>query len=512
MGDPASRRKCGLLVLRRRGTLALAGEEIRLITTVIPAIDPPASGPRRQGRFAPPGLLTQPRGLVFLAGTELWERISFHGMQALLVLYMVGALLLPGHVEKIIGFPVLRTTIESVTGPLSVQALASQIFGLYIGLVYFMPVVGGVIGDRVLGRRRTVALGAVLMTAGHFCMAFDASFLAAMALLIAGAGCLRGNLVAQVGDLYAPGDSRRDAGFQLYFVGINVGAFIAPIICGILGQAYGWHVAFGFAGVGMSIGLAVYLAGTRHLPPERARTARAARAALTSPERRRVAVLLSLLPILTLFWIAQSQVWNVYNLWVRDHVDLVVLGWTMPVPWLQAIDGLAPVILLAPTLALWRWQAGRGAEPDDVTKMAIGCLIFAAGTAWLAAAPLVAGPGGRAPLLWAIGFHLLSNEGWLFFVPIALALWSRAAPPPVNGVMVGVYYLSTFLGSTISGRLGGLYEVVSPARFWLLHAAIVGAGGVIFIILGPLLRRELTPGHVVAGGGHLDLEGREAVA
>jgi len=442
-------------------------------------------------------LFGQPRGLAYLAGTELWDRISFHGMQALLVLYMVGQLLLPGHVEKIAGFTTFRAAIEAVTGPLSVQALASQIFGLYIGFVYFMPVVGGVIGDRVLGRRRTVALGAILMTAGHFCMAFDASFLAAMALLIAGAGCLRGNLVSQVGDLYGPGDPRRDAGFQIYFTGINLGAFIAPIVCGLLGQAYGWHIAFGFAGVGMLIGLVVFLAGVRHLPPDRVRTpGTAAREPLAAADRRVIVVLLLLLPVLATYWIAQSQVWNVYNLWVRDHVDLVVLGWTMPIPWLQAIDGLAPVVLLAPTLAMWTWQRNRGAEPDDIAKMAIGCLIFGAGTAWLAAAPLVAGPDGRAPLLWAIGFHLLSNEGWLFFVPIALAVWSRAAPRQVNGTMIGVYYLSTFLGSTISGRIGGLYETWSPARFWLLHAGIVAGGGVILLVFANRLRQEVLRGEV----------------
>ena len=453
-------------------------------------------------------LFGQPRGLAYLAGTELWDRISFHGMQALLILYMVGQLLRPGHVENIAGFVAFRTAIEGVTGPLTVTALASQIFGLYVGLVYFMPVVGGVIGDRI-GRRRTVALGAGLMTAGHLAMGFDATFLAALALLIAGAGCLRGNLVSQVGDLYRDGDPRRDAGFQLYFTGINLGAFIAPIVCGFLGQAYGWHVAFGFAAVGMGIGLAVFLAGARHLPPDRARTATAPPTApLTVAERHRVLVLLTILPVLALFWVAQSQVWNVYNLWVRDHVDLVVLGWTMPVPWLQAIDGLAPVVLLVPTLGLWRWQRRHNREPDDIAKLAIGCLIFAAGCAWLALAPVTS---TRAPLVWAITFHLLSNEGWLFFVPIALALWSRAAPASVNGVMVGVYYLSTFLGSVVSGRLGGLYETWSPEQFWLLHAGIVATAGVVFLVAGNRLRRALTPAHVDAAGGHLDLQRREAV-
>ncbi len=456
-----------------------------------------------------PDLFGQPRGLLYLTATELWDRISFHGMQALLVLYMVDQLLVPGHVERIAGFAGFRATIGAVTGPLSTQALASQIFGLYTGLTYFTPLVGGAIGDRI-GRRTTITAGALLMTVGHFAMAFDESFLVATLCLILGAGALRGNLEAQVGALYGPDDRRRDDGFQLYYIGINVGAFVAPIACGLLGALYGWHVAFGFAGVGMLIGLAVYLAGSRHLPPETARRV-TEHVPLTAPERRAIGVLVALIPVLALFWIAQSQVWNVYNLWVRDHVDLTVLGWTMPVPWLQAIDGIAPVVLMAPTLAWWRNQAARGTEPDDVAKLAIGCLIFAGGTAWLAAAPLVTPPGGRVPLPWAIGFHLLSNEGWLFFVPIVVALFTRAAPARVSATMIGVMTLATFVGSIVSGRLGGLYETLDASRFWLLHAAIVGSAGLIFIVLGARLRRELTPAHVDAPAGHLDLEGVEAV-
>ncbi len=455
-------------------------------------------------------LFGQPRGLLYLTGTELWDRISFHGMQALLVLYMVGQLLRPGHVERIVGFAPFRSAIEAVTGALSTQALAAQIFGLYVGLVYFTPIIGGFIGDRI-GRRVTVTVGALLMTVGHFAMAFDASFLLAMLCLILGAGAVRGNLEAQVGALYPAGDRRRDDGFQFYYIGINVGAFVAPVVCGLLGAVYGWHFAFGFAGVGMLIGLVIYLAGSRHMPPDTARF-RAAHATLTPPERRVILVLVALVPVMALFWIAQSQVWNVYNLWVRDHVDLSLFGWTMPVPWLQAIDGIAPVVLMGPTLALWRWQAARGSEPDDIAKLAIGCLIFAFGTAWLAAAPLVTPPGGRVPLPWAIGFHLLSNEGWLFFTPIALALFSRAAPPRVNATMIGVMTLAVFVGSVVSGRLGGLYETLDASRFWLLHAAIVGAGGAIFILFGPRLRRELMPAHVDAPRGHLDLEGGEALA
>lgn len=433
-----------------------------------------------------------PRGLFVLAGTELWDRISFHGMQALLVLYMVEQLLLPGHVEHIVGFPAFRGIIESVTGPLSVQALAAQIFGLYVGLVYFTPVLGGWLGDRVLGRKGAVALGALLMTAGHFALAFDASFLLALLLLICGAGSLRGNLTAQVDSLYGPEDRRRADAFQIYYSMVNAGAFIAPILTGWLGKKYGWHAGFGFAGFGMLIGLVIYLAGSREVPRERSREAAGVRAPLTADERRRLLYLAALLPITTSFWIAQSQVWNVYNLWARDHVNLTLGSFTMPVPWLQAIDGLAPLLTMPPLVWFWRWQARRGGEPDQLRKIGLGCLIFAAGTAWLALGDVVYA-GTRVPLLWAIAFHLLSNVGWLYFAPIVVAVFAHSAPPAVRGTMLGVNLLATFFGSLISGRLGGLYESWSPQAFWLLHTAIVAAGGIAVLILGGVFRRGLEP-------------------
>ncbi len=432
-------------------------------------------------------MFDHPAGLWVLAGTELWERISFHGMQALLVLYMVGALLLPGHVEHIIGFATARGIIEGVTGRLSVKALAAQIFGLYVGLIYFTPVIGGAIGDRLTGRRIAVVLGGLLMACGHFSLAFDATFLPALLLLILGAGLLRGNLQPQVKSLYADGDRRAADAFQLYYVGINVGAFIAPLITGTLATIYGWHFGFGFAGVGMLIGLAIYLAGQHLLPQERRAIGPATtRQPLTAQEGRRLTGLWLIWPLVICFWIAQSQVWNVYNLWASDHVQMRVGGFDVPVPWLQALDGLSPVIVMPLFLGLWRWQAARGREPDDMAKMAIGCLIFAAGTAWLALAPLVA-TNDRAPLLWAVGFHLISNTGWLYFTPITLALFAAKAPASLRGTMIGVNSLSVFVAATISGRIGGLYETVSPSAFWMIHAAIVGGAGIgLFLIARPL--------------------------
>ncbi len=425
-----------------------------------------------------------PRGLVVLAGTELWDRISFHGMQALLTLYMVGQLFLPGHVEKIVGFARFSAVVQAIFGHLTTQGLATQIFGLYVGLVYFTPVFGGALGDRVLGRRRTVALGALLMTAGHFCMAFDQSFLLAMLLLILGAGCLRGNLSPQVGELYSPTDRRRAVAFQVYGAMVNLGAFIAPLLTGALGQAYGWHPAFAFAGVGMLAGLVIYLAGQKNLPPDVLRGPNAPSAPLSRAEWRRVWLLLAVVPLAASFWVAQSQVWNTYNLWVRDHIELQVESFTVPVPWLQALDGLAPFICLPPMLMFWRWQADRGREPNEFIKTGVGCLIFAASTLWLAGAGLVTDAHGRTPLIWAVGFHLASNLGWLYFSPVMVALYSRASPMRVTATLMGINSLSVFVGSTISGRLGSLYETLSAAQFWTLHAAIVGGGGLILLLIG----------------------------
>jgi len=443
-------------------------------------------------------LFGHPRGLAVLAGTEFWDRVSFHGMQALLTLYLVEQLLLPGHIEHVVGFATYRAIVEGVTGPLSTQALASQTFGLYIGFALFAPILGGVLGDRLLGRTRGVALGAMLMVAGHLCMAFDASFLLALLLLILGTGCLRGNLPPQVGDLYDRDDRRRTVAFQLYGAAVNLGAFVAPVVTGALAKSYGWHIGFGFAAVGMTVGLITYLVGQPTVrastPPAAAPTlAGPVRVPLTGAEWRTVGLLVALVPVGASFWVAQSQIWNTYNIWVRDHLQLSIAGFQVPVPWLQSLDGLAPFLTLPPMLMIWKWQADRGREPDEFVKMAIGCFIFAASTAWLAAGQFVTDASGRTPFLWAVVFHLASNFGWLYFAPTANALFSRAAPIKVTATMMGLYSLSVSLGSVVSGRLGGLYEALSPAQFWMLHAAIVGGGGVVLLAYGAAVRSRLFP-------------------
>src|ERR1044072_7010988 len=213
------------------------------------------------------GILGQPKGLYYLAATEAWERFSFYGMTALVVLYMVNQLLLPGHAEHIAGFRGFRAGMELLFGPLSTQAIVSQIFGFYSGFVYFTPLVGGMIADRWIGQRNAVVIGAVSMSAGHLAMAFDQTFLLALLLLVVGSGFLKGNISAQVGALYPPeNEAQRTRGFVIFSTGINIGAVLGPLLCGLLAQIYGWHYGFGVAAIFMFLGLATYLYGYRYLP------------------------------------------------------------------------------------------------------------------------------------------------------------------------------------------------------------------------------------------------------
>src|SRR2546421_3814477 len=450
-----------------------------------------------------------PRGLAFIVFTEAWERFSFYGMQALLVLYMAGYLLHPGTVEQVIGFPGFRTAVRGVFGLLSTQALASQIFGLYVGMVYFMPVFGGLIGDRVLGQRRAVMLGAVSMAIGHFLMAFEAAFLFALLALIVGSGLLKGNLAAQVGKLYAKTDPRRDSGFSIYCLAINVGAFIAPLVCGTLGELYGWHYGFAAAGFGMLIGLGIYIAGRRHLPPDIAVRRKSDRPHLQPGDGRVIAALFVVIFIATLFWTAQSQVWNTYPLWIKSRVAHEFLGLTIPVTWFQSLDSLAVLVLGPVVLWFWRSQARRGTEPGDLVKIAVGCAFFAIACVALSVGELTAG-AGQVDVIWPTAFHFICAIGYLYVAPIALALCSRAAPAPVNAMMVGVYYLSLFAGSVASGWLGRFYEAMSPARFWLMHGTIVAAAVALILFLRRPLLRALNAAEQSAPEAHQSVAGASA--
>ena len=442
-----------------------------------------------------------PRGLGYLVFAEAWERFSYYGMLSLLALYMSQQLFLPGHIQAIAGFAAFRGALEAVFGPKTPVALALLITGLYSGGVYVTPIAGGFLADRVLGRTRTVVLGALLMALGHFLMAFEVLFLPALACLLIGVGCFKGNIASQVGELYAIDDPRRADAFQIFLLGINVAVIVSPLICGTLGQKVAWHWGFGAAGVGMLIGLVVYLSGRRWLPPDAPRRPRpdrgaapATRTRLTADELKTVGILVLLLPVLAVAGVGNQQIFGAYIVWGDANYNLVLLGQTMPATWLLSMDAIISAATIVATVAFWRWWAVRRREPAEITKLAIGALIAAfAPLALTFASAQEALTGQKVGLAWGLAFHFINDIGYANIFPIGLALYSRAAPKSITGMIIGVYYLNLFGGNTLAGWLGGLLEPLGAAKFWTLHAALVFAGALALFAAAAAFRHHLAP-------------------
>jgi POT family proton-dependent oligopeptide transporter len=431
--------------------------------------------------------LGHPRGLAYLAFAEAWERFSYYGMQTLLVLYMVRQLLLPGHVEHVVGIESLRSFVESMYGPVSVQAFASGIFGLYTGFVYLTPIFGGLLADRLLGRKLTVTIGAVLMALGHFLMAFEMPFLLALSCLLLGVGCFKGNIASQVGALYKPGDLRVASAFQIYYIGINAAVIVSPLVCGTLGELVGWHWGFGAAGVGMLIGLAIYLSGSAYLPADpllERRQGRATSTKLRPGEGKVLTLLILLLPVLALGVVANQQIFNAYVVWADQNANFRLLGHDIPTTWLITLDAITSTGFLIGSVWFWRIWARRRKEPSEITKMALGYLISVTGVLALAAGAYGQQlTGGKVSLLWLVAFHMLNSIGFANAFPAALALYSRLSPPALAATMMGIFYLHFFAANNLAGRLGGLLEKMPAVQFWLMHAAMVAFAGVMVTIV-----------------------------
>jgi POT family proton-dependent oligopeptide transporter len=444
------------------------------------------------GKGAGGGFFGHPKGLAYLAFTEAWERFSYYGMTALLVLYMVNQLLLPGHVEHVVGFAGFRHALESVFGPLSTQALASQIFGLYSGFVYFTPVLGGLVADRWIGQRNAVVLGALCMSGGHIAMAFDQSFLLALLLLVTGSGLLKGNISAQVGGLYPVNEeARRTRGFAIFSTAINFGAVVGPLLCGFLGERYGWHLGFGTAAVFMLAGLATYLSGYRYLPAKVERKLLAA-APMTRGDWTTVAALVAVMGIAVFQSIAYYQLANVLPVWLQEHGNMNAAGFEIPIPWYQSIDPLFSILSVPLLFALWRWQGRHGGEPSELGKIGQGAWLCAAANLILVVAIAAAG-SGKVLWLWPFLYCALQGVAFIYYWPTLLALVSRAAPAKINATMMGICFLVLFVANNLIGWIGTFYEKMTPVTFWAMHAAIAAAGGILVLLFGPLLRRVLEP-------------------
>jgi len=445
-------------------------------------------------------LFGHPRGLTFLFSTEMWERFSYYGMRSLLVLYMTKYLLLPDHVGDVAGLDTLKHALESVFGPLDVQPLSSQIWGLYTGLVYFTPVFGGLLADKVLGQRRTVVIGAVLMAIGHFMMAAEHLFLFALLALILGSGCFKPNISTQVGGLYAPGDPRRDRAYSIFYVGINLGAFLAPLICGTLGEKAGWHYGFAAAGVGMCIGLCIYLYALPALPPDELHksaqigSAHDARAPLTRDDWRAITALLVLFVPNTLFWATYEQMGNTTILWIDKNVDrsIDLFGFAMRIPttWFLAFN---PFMIFAFTpfvVMLWARQAKRRNEPSTITKMALGCFGVTAADLIRAFAAFHAG-AGQASWLWVLASIAIITVGELYLSPVGLSLVTKVAPARILSMMMGIWLATSFTGGFLAGYIGSFWSRMAPPQFFLIVAGISALAGLMIFVCRRLLRGML---------------------
>jgi proton-dependent oligopeptide transporter, POT family len=435
--------------------------------------------PETAGATAQADFLGHPPALPYLFATEMWERFSYYGMRALLVLYMVKYVLQPETAGTVIGLAALKHGLEAVFGPLDIQPLASQVYGLYSGLVYLTPVLGGFLADRVLGQRRTVIIGAALMAIGHFMMASEHLLLFALALLILGNGAFKPNMSAQVGALYPPGDPRRDRAYSIFYVGINLGAFLAPLVCGTLGERAGWHYGFAAAGIGMLIGLATYLYAAPRLPPDQLFAAQG-RKPLGADGRRAIAALLVLFVPVSLFFATYEQQGNTIALWADEHtdrtIDLLLWSGEIPTTWFQAFN---PFMIFAFTpfvVALWARQARRGSEPSTLIKMALGCFGSAAANAIMAAAALYAGPD-KASWLWLAAYFAVITVGELYISPIGLSLVSKIAPASHVAMMMGVWLATIFAGNFLAGYLGSFWSTMHKPAFFVMIAAIAFAAG-----------------------------------
>jgi len=422
-----------------------------------------------------------PAGLYLLFTTEMWERMSYYGMRALLVLYMV----------------------DKTRGGFGWdEKWALQIYGLYTGLVYLTPVAGGFIADRFIGQRKAVTIGGILMMLGHFLMAApgEIAFYTALLLLILGNGMFKPNISTMVGGLYEPGDPRRDGAFTIFYMGINIGAFMSPLVCGTLGEKLGWHWGFGAAGVGMGLGLIAYLWGqNKYLgnvglsPAQRKALPEAAEAKstndkLTKEEKDRIAVILILSLFVIFFWAAFEQAGGLMNLYTDQKVDRNVFGWEVPTTWFQAVNP-AIIVMFGPIFAaLWVWLGRRQKDPPTPMKMSFGLLLLSFGFVLMMAASKQSEVAGKAGIYWIIGAYFFHTIGELCLSPVGLSMVTKLAPAKYASLLMGVWFLSSAVANYLAGYIGGFSQQLGEFQLFTSIAVTTSIAGVLLFILARKLK------------------------
>ncbi len=419
-----------------------------------------------------------PRGLATLFFTEMWERFSYYGMRGFLILYM----------SKALAFT---------------DTQASNAYTTYVSSVWLTPILGGLIADAWLGQYRSVLLGGIIIALGHFTLAFHGlPFLyAGLGLIVIGTGLLKPNISTLVGGLYEPGDERRDAGFSLFYMGINLGAFLGPIIAGRIAEGIDWHLGFACAGVGMILGLTQYVLGRRHLQPavdriaaqkaaRRAADATAAggqggRSPLTADDWRRISAVFVLFIFASLFWGAYEQAGSTLTLFADRYVHLELLGLRLYASWFVSVQA-AFVILLSPLFA-WLWVRLGPRQPSSPAKFAIALIFVGLAFLLLIPAGSLAQQGIKVSPLWLIAAYFIQELGELCLSPVGLSLVTKVAPVRLVSVVMGIFFLSNFVGNLLAGWSARFVSTVPLVTLFSVTAAVtIGAGAVLFLLLRPI--------------------------
>ena len=436
------------------------------------------------------GFFGHPSGLSTLFFTEMWERFSYYGMRAFLILYMVTPVADGG-----LGFS---------------DPDAASIYGTYTGSVWGAAILGGIVADRFLGQYRSVLIGGIIIALGHFTLAFKALpfFYTGLALIVVGTGLLKPNVSTVVGSLYAPGDPRRDAGFSIFYMGINLGAFMGPLIAGYLAQRVDWHIGFASAGIGMAFGVTQYILGRKRLQPAVERLASQPRATVandaaarpvsesqggplgfSTSEWKRIGAIVILFVVATLFWGAYEQAGSTLTLFADRYTRLEIMGFSFPSSWFQTVQPIC-VILLAPVFA-WLWIRLGTREPSVPAKFTLALLFMAASFAVLvpAGAMAQAGTGVRVSPMWLVGAYAISELGELCLSPVGLSAVTKLAPVRILGLMMGVWFLSNSFGNKLAGWAAGFISTMPlESLFGVVTGVLAAAALVMFALIKPIRR------------------------
>ncbi len=418
--------------------------------------------------------LGHPKGLYILFFSEMWERFCYYGMRCILIYYMMKQLMFA-------------------------QEKASYIYGLYTSAAYFIPFFGGIIADKIIGQRKTVIIGAAIMAAGEFVLMVPSLFFLGLGLMALGTGLFKPNVSTQVGTLYELGDHRRDRAFNIFYMGINVGAILSPFICGTLGELYGWKWGFMSAGIGVLLGLIVYLWGQKYLAPDLVTKKKEHLEPVESKPMSRedyakIFALLVLCILNIVYWGAYEQQGNTLAVWVDSNTNRYIFGWQMPSTWFQNFN---PVMIIAfiPLLTwFWTWQDRRKKEPSSIGKMALACFLI--GISFLVLIPGVweFNRTGSASLWWLALSTAILTLSEVYLSPVGLSLVTKLAPPKIVSTIMGVWMMSWAAGQLFCGYIGSFYEKMPKDRFFGMIALMCILTGVAMLALLKPLKKAIGHG------------------